>query len=121
MQLARHRRIVEPAQGGGDIGQQRGGDQIADHQAEPAGDQREAQELGQQQADQVAVGQAERAQGAEEAAALLEGQPDGAMHDEEPHGEGQQAKGGEVEVEAVGQPGGVGGALGLAQVKTGHQ
>ncbi len=48
--------------------------------------------------------QAEGAQRAEDRAALLEGEADGGVDDEEADGEGEEAEGGQVQVEAVGQP-----------------
>ncbi len=70
-------------------------------------------------ADKRAQRQAEGAQGAEHRAALLEGKADGAVHDEQTHREAEQAEGGEVEVEAVGQPRQVGALRRRAQGQVG--
>ena len=49
--------------------------------------------------------QSEDAQGAEHRPALLEGEPDRTVDEEETHRERQKPEGGEVEMEAVGEPG----------------
>ena len=76
--------------------------------------------FGQHKAGQGFGGNPECAQGAEGRAAFLERQPGDAVNHEEAHGEGQKAKGGQVQVEAVGQPGGIGG-VGLAQGGAGQE
>jgi hypothetical protein len=69
--------------------------------------------------DEGAGGDAQGAERAEDRAALLEGEADGAVDDEEADGEGQEPEGGEVEVEAVGEPREVGAAFGRAFLERG--
>ncbi len=71
------------------------------------GHEGEKKQFGQQQHRQVAGGQAQGAQGAEDRAALLEGEADRGMDDEQPHREGEETEGRQVQMEAVRQPGDV--------------
>ena len=95
----------KPAQGGRDIGQQRRRHHIAQRDADRPGEQRQHRQFHRHQRDQAAQRCAKGAQGAHHRAALFEGQADGAMHDEQAHRKGQQAKGRQVQMKAVGQAG----------------
>jgi hypothetical protein len=74
-QRALHRRAVEAAERGGDVGQEGGRDEVAEAHADQRRDRGEDQELCHQKEDERARGDAERAQGAEDRAALFEGEP----------------------------------------------
>ena len=95
---------VEAAQRGGDVGQQRAGDEVAAGHADGAAGERDERELGEERGGEAARRDAAGAQGAEGRAALLEGEAGGGVHDEEPDEEGERAEGGQVQVEAGAQP-----------------
>jgi hypothetical protein len=108
---------IETAQRRGDIRQQRRGDDVAAHQADKTCDEREGDELADQHAVELPGRDAAGAQGAQHRQPLLEGEADRGVDDEETDHEGQQPEGGEVEVEAVGQPFQIGLGLGLHQLQ----
>ncbi len=83
--------------------------------ADGPGHQREEREFKSQQGHQTAKRQTKSAKRAKHRAALLECKADGAVDDENSDGKGQQAEGGQVQVEALGQPGNVALALAFTQ------
>ena len=102
-QLARDFRAIEAAQAGGDVGQQRGCDQIAADQTDQARDQRQRHQLEHQHRVEFARRDAAGAQRPQHRQALLERQPNRRIDDEQADEERQQAERGQIEMKAVGQ------------------
>ena len=102
-QLSRNLRAIKPAQGCGDIGQQRRGDEIAAHQPDQPCDQRQRHQFDHQHAVQHPRRDAAGAQGAQHRQALLEGEPDRRIDDEQADKERQQSERGQVQVKTVGE------------------
>ncbi|MNZ93111.1 hypothetical protein D3C78_1121660 [compost metagenome] len=117
-QMPRHLGAVQATQAAGQIGQQQTGKPVAaDHPGHPA-EKRQRTKLHGERSDQQPQAHPAHAQGAQQRAALLQRQADGGMDDEQPDDERQKAKGTEVEMEAVGQAGQVGGLAALGQLQS---
>ncbi|MNF65932.1 hypothetical protein D3C84_477120 [compost metagenome] len=108
IELPGHLGAIQAAQAGHHIGQQQAGQPVAAEHAGQAAEQGQGTELQGQGGDQQTQAHPAGPQGTQQGAALLQGQADSGVDDEQPDDEGQQAERGEVEVEALAEPGEVG-------------
>ena len=104
-EAAGHARAVKPPERGGDVGQQRRGDQRSPRRR-PRGPATSARptSLGQHRGGQQPRPRRRRRSGCASRPTLLEDEPDSRIDDEEPDEEAQEPERGQVEVEAIGQP-----------------
>ena len=102
-QLPGDLRAIETAQGSGDVGQQRGCDEIAADEAGKARDQRQRHQLRHQHAVEHPRRHAAGTQRPQHRQPLLEGETDRRIDDEEADEERQQPERGQIEMKAVGQ------------------
>ena len=105
MQLPRHIGPVEPPQGGRHIRQQGRRDDISQRNPRQTRDKGEDAKFDRNQRHQAHQWHPQRTQRAEHGAPLFEGQPDGSVDDEDADCEGQKAKGRQIEMKALRQPG----------------
>ena len=96
-------RAIESFEAGGDIRQQRGGDEIAADHAGAAGEEGEDGEFDEHRRNQRASRNAQCSQSTQQRQSLFERQTEGGVDDEETDQKCEQAEGGEIEMKAVGQ------------------